>query len=112
MTEVLNIIPNDPPEITNLVDVFTLDEDEGTLEYSFEATDPDGDVLVFELGLYDETPLGSAAITEDGVFSFTPCPNCYGSFTLQIIGKNIHFILSQLDNIIPAVPKRNFLGLS
>ncbi len=29
LTEVLNTIPNYPPEITNLVDIFTINEDEG-----------------------------------------------------------------------------------
>ncbi|XP_033637389.1 uncharacterized protein LOC117298318 isoform X2 [Asterias rubens] len=93
LADVLNTIPNDPPEITNPVGIFTMDEDKGTLEYSFEASDPDDDVLVFELGLDKETTLGSATITEDGVFSFTPCPDCNGEFTFQLILREIQTLV-------------------
>ncbi|XP_033637723.1 uncharacterized protein LOC117298529 [Asterias rubens] len=93
LADVLNTIPNDPPEITNPVGIFTMDEDQGTLEYSFEASDPDDDVLVFDLGLDNETTLGSATITEDGAFSFTPCPDCHGRFTFQLILREIQTLV-------------------
>ena len=56
--------------------------------YRFQASDPEGDTLVFELGpIRDVT--GAANITEDGVFSFTPCADCHGTFNLQITGESL-----------------------
>ncbi|XP_071798137.1 uncharacterized protein [Asterias amurensis] len=109
LADVLNTIANDPPEITNPVDIFTMDEDEGTLEYSFVARDPDDDVLIFELGLDNGTPLGSATITEDGFFSFKPCPDCHGSFTLQIIVREIQTVseIEPLTTVVDILMKIN-----
>ncbi|XP_038062441.1 uncharacterized protein LOC119732930 [Patiria miniata] len=85
---VLDAIPNNPPVITNLVENMFMNEDEGTLSYTFQATDLEDDILVFELGSHSDKQ-GTALITETGEFSYTPCTDCYGTFTLQITVREV-----------------------
>ncbi|XP_022103297.1 uncharacterized protein LOC110986025 [Acanthaster planci] len=85
---VLNAIPNDPPIITNLIENMFMEEDEGTLQYTFQASDAEDDVLVFELGSSGDLQ-GTATITKDGKFSFTPCADCFGTVIVQITVREI-----------------------
>ncbi|XP_022100316.1 uncharacterized protein LOC110984425 [Acanthaster planci] len=80
---VLDTIPNSPPVITNFIEKMIMNEDEGTLVYTFQAIDAEDDVLVFELGSNEDLQ-GTATITEDGEFSYTPCADCYGIFNVHV----------------------------
>ncbi|XP_022105060.1 uncharacterized protein LOC110986994 [Acanthaster planci] len=80
---VLDTIPNSPPVITNFIEKMIMNEDEGTLMYTFQAIDAENDVLVFELGSNKDLQ-GTATITEDGEFSYTPCADCYGIVNVHV----------------------------
>ncbi|XP_038050876.1 uncharacterized protein LOC119724026 [Patiria miniata] len=88
LAEVLDAIPNTPPVIINLVEKMFMKEDEGTLVYTFQASDAEDDILVFEIGSNTDVQ-GIATITESGEFRYTPCADCHGTVTLLITVKEI-----------------------
>ncbi|XP_022102001.1 uncharacterized protein LOC110985344 [Acanthaster planci] len=92
LVQVTSTIPNNAPEITNLPDNFFMNEDEGTLVYTLQASDPEDDILIFEL-VPNGDMRGEANITQEGVLSFTPCLDCQGTFTLQVTVREVQSLL-------------------
>ena len=60
----------------------------GTIRYQFQAQDPDGDNVKFYLDPGQAKPSkGHASVTTNGLFTYTPCSDCYGEDTITILGK-------------------------
>ena len=58
------------------------------LEYQLEAADKNGDKLQFVLDDRKARPtLGTAIVTPEGLLTYRPCENCYGSDVVNIAGK-------------------------
>ncbi|XP_038050728.1 uncharacterized protein LOC119723897 [Patiria miniata] len=88
LAQVTTAIPNNPPEISDLPEYFYMNEDQGTLVYTLLVSDPEDDILAFEVDQIGDLR-GEANITKDGVLSFTPCLDCQGTATLQITVREV-----------------------
>ncbi|XP_077992165.1 uncharacterized protein LOC144446291 [Glandiceps talaboti] len=69
---------NSPPVVISPFTVF-MTEDSGTLTAMIISSDPDDDQVVFREDTSMPSPqLGEASLANDGLFTFRPCPDCYG----------------------------------
>ncbi|XP_070573546.1 uncharacterized protein [Ptychodera flava] len=76
---------NSPPSITSVTDIWMW-EDAGTLRFQVAADDDDGDDVVFALeGRPHENDFGVVVLSPDGELSYTPCLDCFGLKSVQIV---------------------------
>ncbi|XP_048258717.1 uncharacterized protein LOC124137708 isoform X1 [Haliotis rufescens] len=84
LTSALTEIPNSPPQLTSTTSL-VMQEDQGTIVYQMTSTDANGDVVKYKIT--DNFTMADLELTlsEDGLMTFTPATNYYGSEDVPVI---------------------------